>query len=84
MTTPAEFIGINRQDTISRTSKLMDSARGNILLIDEAYGLDKDAIDALISLAPAQAGADMAMVMCGYKDEMNDLITKSNPGLKRR
>jgi len=63
---PSDFIGMNRNDTIAKTKRIMEEAWGNVLLVDEAYGLDQDAIHTMIEMAPAKAGADMAIVMIGY------------------
>jgi hypothetical protein len=64
----------------------MESAKGNVLFIDEAYGLRQcsEAVDTLIAGAPAEGGTDMAIIMCGYEDEMDELVNMTNPGLPRR
>ena len=83
---PADFIGVKTGETLKFSRAIMESAKGNVLVIDEAYGLMKspEAIDTIVAAAPAQGGADMAIIMCGYKDEMDELLEKTNPGLARR
>lgn len=59
----------------------MGEAKGDVLLVDEAYGLDQDCIHTVIEMAPAKVGADMVLVIVGYQDEIEDLLQrKSNPG----
>ena len=43
-TKPSDFIGVSKGDTVSKTKAVMEQAKGNVLLIDEAYDLDPDAI----------------------------------------
>jgi SpoVK/Ycf46/Vps4 family AAA+-type ATPase len=83
-----EFIG----QTAPKVKKLIDSARGGILFIDEAYSLarkgddDKDfgkeVIEVIIKEMSDGKG-DIAIMVAGYPAEMNNFL-ESNPGLKSR
>jgi hypothetical protein len=87
---PADFLGLNAGDTAAKTKAIMESSKGNVLVIDEAYGLtgdgniNKAAVDTIVAYSPTQAGSDMSIILCGYKGEINELLDKMNPGLKRR
>ena len=83
-TKPSDYIGVSKGDTVAKTKAVMEQAKGNVLLIDEAYDLDPDAITEIVASAPAEAGVDMAIIMCGYYDKMDEMLRKSNPGLKSR
>eukprot|EP01041_Mallomonas_annulata_P004090 gene4090-8130_t len=89
-TTPADYLGMNNGDSMSRTKSILERAKGNVLVIDEAYGLkgdsdiNKAAVDTIVAYAPTQAGGDMSIILCGYKGEIFELLDKMNPGLKGR
>ena len=76
--------------TAIKTNQLIDSARGGVLFIDEAYTLkssDNDsfggeAIDTLLKRLEDDRGKFICIV-AGYTDQMHDFID-SNPGLKSR
>ncbi len=82
----AGFVG----QTAIKTSKVLESALGGMLLIDEAYALarggdndfGREAIDTLVKFMEDHRD-DLAIVAAGYPDEMADLID-TNPGLKSR
>ena len=83
-----EYIG----QTAPRTKKMIDSARGGILFIDEAYSLaradddskdfGKEVIEILLKEMSDGAG-DIAIIGAGYPKQMKSFI-ESNPGLKSR
>jgi len=83
-----EYIG----QTAPKTKKAIDSARGGILFIDEAYSLarndddskdfGKEVIETLLKEMSDGAG-DIAIIGAGYPKEMKTFI-ESNPGLKSR
>jgi hypothetical protein len=66
-------------------------AQGGVLMIDEAYQLNSDnpwdpgrlVIPLLMELLSDESQRDIAVVLCGYKDEMKRLI-ELNPGLNSR
>lgn len=76
--------------TATKTAAVIGSAIGGILLIDEAYALarggendfGREAIDTLVKQMEDHRD-DLAVIVCGYPDEMQVLIN-ANPGLKSR
>jgi SpoVK/Ycf46/Vps4 family AAA+-type ATPase len=83
-----EYIG----QTAPKTKKMIESARGGILFIDEAYALarseddskdfGKEVIEILIKEMGDGPG-DIAVIGAGYPKQINHFI-ESNPGLKSR
>ncbi|CAK0788469.1 unnamed protein product [Prorocentrum cordatum] len=70
-----------------KTAALLDAAVGKVLLIDEAYALDKSqygaqALDTIVE--KVQNGSDIAVLLLGYTEEMLAMIRNQNPGLQRR
>lgn len=67
------------------------AARGNVLLIDEAYTLvspnemdyARNVLPLMLQLLADEEYRDIAVVLCGYDSEMEYLI-KSNPGIRSR
>eukprot|EP01034_Spumella_vulgaris_P017561 gene17561-22397_t len=51
---------------------------------EQSHRSPPQTVDTLVALAPTQAGADMSIILCGYKGEINDLLNNMNPGLKGR
>lgn len=82
----AGFVG----QTATQTRKVMDSAIGGTLLIDEAYALARggendfglEAVDTIVKFMEDHRD-DLSVVAAGYPTEMQELID-SNPGLKSR
>jgi SpoVK/Ycf46/Vps4 family AAA+-type ATPase len=89
----ADLVGEHLGSTAIKTSRLIDSAMGGVLFIDEAYALYNEAYaggDAFGSEAVAtllkRAEDDrerLAVVLAGYTDDMDRLL-RSNPGLASR
>lgn len=86
-----ELIGQYVGHSSAQVKKKMDEARGGVLFIDEAYGLDpsnspfaKDAIEMLLANTtdPKYEGK-MIIILAGYPSDIHQLI-QSNPGLPRR
>lgn len=83
-----EYIG----QTAPKTKKMIDSARGGILFIDEAYSLarsdddskdfGKEVIEMLLKEMSDGPG-DIAIIGAGYPKQIRSFI-ESNPGLKSR
>lgn len=83
-----EYIG----QTAPKTKKMIDSARGGILFIDEAYSLaradddskdfGKEVIEILVKEMSDGVG-DIAIIGAGYPKQIKSFID-SNPGLKSR
>lgn len=67
------------------------AARGNVLLIDEAYTLvspnemdyARNVLPLMLQLLADEENRDVAVVLCGYDSEMEYLI-QSNPGIRSR
>jgi hypothetical protein len=86
----AKYIG----HSLENTKEILQKARGNVLLIDEAYMLDaqrnkncpfrQEVIDTIVGEVQNTPGEDICVIMCGYKKEMEDFIRAVNPGLQRR
>ena len=82
----AGFVG----QTATQTRKVLDSAIGGTLLIDEAYALARggendfglEAVDTIVKFMEDHRD-DLSVVAAGYPAEMQELID-SNPGLKSR
>lgn len=84
----AEYVG----QTAVKTATICRDSYGSVLFIDEAYALydddsktndfGKEALTTLISEMENHRD-DMLVVMAGYTDEMNVLMT-ANPGLRSR
>jgi SpoVK/Ycf46/Vps4 family AAA+-type ATPase len=89
----ADLVGEHLGSTAIKTSKLIDSAMGGVLFIDEAYALHNEAYsggDAFGSEAVAtllkRAEDDrerLVVVLAGYTQDMDRLL-RSNPGLASR
>ena len=77
--------------TASNVKKVVESAIGGILFIDEAYSLTysdsaadfgQEAVDTIVKLMEDNRD-DLIVIVAGYEQEMKDFIN-SNPGLKSR
>jgi SpoVK/Ycf46/Vps4 family AAA+-type ATPase len=80
----AEYIG----QTAPRVRKVVESALGGVLFIDEAYSLARghsygeEAVDTLLQLVEEHRD-DLVVVLAGYSHEM-ELLLDSNSGLRSR
>jgi SpoVK/Ycf46/Vps4 family AAA+-type ATPase len=89
----ADLVGEHLGSTAIKTNKLIDSAMGGVLFIDEAYALHNEAYsggDAFGSEAVAtllkRAEDDrdrLVVILAGYTKDMDRLL-RSNPGLASR
>jgi SpoVK/Ycf46/Vps4 family AAA+-type ATPase len=92
------FVEVGRKDLVSdriggsakKTIDVLDSARGGVLFIDEAYSLHQEqnnefaqeAVDALITYMEDHRD-DVVIIFAGYTDRMQDFL-RMNPGLQSR
>ena len=85
------FIGTLWGDEERSVRQVLEKAKGGVLMIDEAYLLNsrndndpgKMVIQLLMELLADESQRDIAVVLCGYKDQMQKLL-ESNPGLQSR
>jgi SpoVK/Ycf46/Vps4 family AAA+-type ATPase len=88
----ADLVGEYIGQTAPKTKKIIESAKGGILFIDEAYALaragddskdfGKEVIEILLKEMSDGTG-DIAIMGAGYPKEM-DAFLDSNPGMKSR
>lgn len=87
LVTPCDLIGEYVGNTFSKTQAVCEQAKGGILFIDEAYGLDCDfgneALAMLIGFM-TEVNNDTIVIFAGYPDEMKKFLKGTNPGLIRR
>src|SRR5699024_8554221 len=92
------FVEVGRRDLVSdrigasakKTVDVLESARGGVLFIDEAYSLyqeknnefAQEAVDALITFMENHRDS-VVVIFAGYADRMQDFL-RMNPGLQSR
>ncbi|KAK3393966.1 P-loop containing nucleoside triphosphate hydrolase protein, partial [Podospora didyma] len=100
MTTPGDYIGQYIGESEAKTSAILDSTVGKILIIDDAhmfFGGSRPGsgshssdifrlgcIDTLISRIHNKPGDDRCVILLGYTAQMEEMFQKVNPGLRRR
>ncbi len=85
------FVGTNWGDEEKVVRQVVEMAQGGVLMVDEAYLLNSDnksdpakmVVPLLMNILADEDKRDIAIVLCGYKDEMNRLL-ELNPGLASR
>jgi len=89
----ADLVGEHLGSTAIKTNRLIDSAMGGVLFIDEAYSLHNEgysggdafgaeAVQTLLKRAEDDRDR-LVIVLAGYPDDM-DRFLRSNPGLSSR
>jgi DNA replication protein DnaC len=88
----ADLIGQYLGQTAVKTKKVLEDARGGVLVIDEAYSLgdteqrdsySRECIDT-INQYLSECRRDLICIIAGYKDDLEGRFFKTNAGLKRR
>jgi hypothetical protein len=94
---PSDFVGNVLGASESTTKGILASTVGKVLLIDEAYGLcgslgdsstsdpyKTAVIDTIVADVQSVPGDDRCVLLAGYKEQMEEMFQKVNPGLSRR
>lgn len=87
-----DLIGEYLGHTAVKTKKVLESAKGGILLIDEAYSLGsednrdsfaKECVDTINQYLSEHVD-EFICILAGYEEQIENYFFKQNPGLKRR
>lgn len=94
---PSDFIGTKIGESESKTKAILESAKGKVIFIDEAYGLHDYAdlhgttdpyrravIDTIVAEIQGTPCEDIVLLMAGYTEQMMKMVNEANPGLSRR
>jgi hypothetical protein len=88
----ADLIGQYLGQTAAKTKKVLEEARGGVIVIDEAYSLSepeqrdsfsRECIDT-INQYLSECKRDLICIIAGYKEDLESRFFRANPGLKRR
>ena len=85
------FIGTLWGDEERSVQQVLEKAKGGVLMIDEAYLLvgknENDpgrlVLQLLMNILADESQRDIAVILCGYKDQMLKML-ECNPGLESR
>tara|TARA_B100001059_G_scaffold234244_1_gene276296 strand:+ start:8688 stop:9836 length:1149 start_codon:yes stop_codon:yes gene_type:complete len=92
ITRRSDWIGKYQGQSVAKAKKLIDSCKGGVIFIDEAYSLisSKDGDDmygreVLTEIVEAMSNVDkqVLFILAGYENDMKELFTH-NAGLERR
>ena len=98
MKNPADFVGSVLGESEKNTKTILKASEGKVLIIDEAYMLHPDGkgagivsdpyktavIDTIVAEVQSTPGEDRCVLLLGYKEQMEEMLENSNPGLARR
>lgn len=88
----SDFVGKFLGHTANKTQKLLESCKGGVLFLDEAYSMgnkeekdsfSKEAIDTINQFL-SENSEDFVMVIAGYEKDVKDCFFAYNQGLERR
>lgn len=97
--TPADFVGSALGVSEANTKRILASAAGCVLVIDEAYGLHSGGgtgaggvgdpyrtavVDTIVAEVQGVPGANICVLLLGYEEQMRTFLRDGNPGLQRR
>ena len=97
--TPADFIGSVIGESERNTKAILESTKGKVLVIDEAYMLHTSTgggpnsfsdpfragiVDTIVSEVQSTPGEDRSVLLLGYPEQMEKMLQKVNPGMARR
>ena len=85
----SDFIGAAVGQSQTKAVDILKSAKGKVLVIDEAYSLNdglygKQVLDVLVEKVQGSPSDDIAVLLLGYEPQMLEMIRTQNPGLARR
>ncbi|KAM6493098.1 P-loop containing nucleoside triphosphate hydrolase protein [Amanita muscaria] len=95
---PSDFVGAHLGHSEKNTRQILESTKGKVLVIDEAYmmysgsksgGNNSDSfktavIDTIVAEVQGTPSDDRCVLLLGYEDQMNEMFQNVNPGLSRR
>ncbi|KAI1470408.1 P-loop containing nucleoside triphosphate hydrolase protein [Daldinia caldariorum] len=95
---PSDFVGAYLGHSEKNTKAILESTKGKVLIIDEAYMLAGGSsgvggtgdpfktavVDTIVAEVQSTALEDRCVLLLGYKELMEDMFQKVNPGLSRR
>ncbi|RGP72651.1 hypothetical protein FLONG3_6659 [Fusarium longipes] len=96
---PADFVGAVLGQSQAQTKGILAATVGKVLLVDEAYGLSggsggssgsfqdpymEAVVDTIVAEVQSVPGEDRCVLLLGYKEQMEEMFQKVNPGLSRR
>jgi hypothetical protein len=95
---PADFLGSVLGESEKNTKAILKASEGKVLIIDEAYMLysggkgagntsdpyKTTVIDTIVAEVQSTPGEDRCVLLLGYKEQMEEMLENSNPGLARR
>jgi Cdc6-like AAA superfamily ATPase len=87
--TASDFVGQHVGESQTKTSAILEGAKGKVLIIDECYALDDDlfgkqVLDTIVEKVHGSPAEDIAVLLLGYEEQVLKMMTKQNPGLTRR
>lgn len=84
-----DFVGGHVGQSQTKTTAILEKAKGKVLVIDEAYNLDdglygKQVLDVIVEKVQGGEHDDIAVLLLGYEQQMDQMMRNQNPGLSRR